>query len=61
MKRGVYVEEIAPPDEAWYKIVTSKGRVGVVHIPAELDDESVYDNLVRRLDAKDPVRQLKAI
>lgn len=59
--RGVYVEEICPADECWYKVVTSKGRVGVVHLPAELCDDSTLENLWRRLDAKDPVRQLKAI
>lgn len=59
--RGVYVEEICPDGECWYKLVLSSGKVGVVHLPAELCDETLEENLWRRLDAKDPVRRLKAI
>jgi hypothetical protein len=28
--RGVYVEEIAPPGEHWYKIVLSNAKIGIV-------------------------------
>lgn len=59
--RGVYVEEICPADERWFKIVLSNGKVGMVHFPAELCDDSLMENLWRRLDAKDPVRQFKVI
>lgn len=59
--RGVYIEEVCPPDECWYKIVLSTGKVGIVHFPIELCDDALMENLWRRLDATDPVRQLKAI
>lgn len=59
--RGVYVEEICPAGERWYKLVTSSGKVGMVHFPLELCDDALMENLWRRLDAKDPVRRLKAI
>lgn len=59
--RGCYEEEIAPVGERWYKVVTSAGKVGIIHLPAELCDDALIENIVRRLDAKDPVRQLRAI
>lgn len=59
--RGVYEEEVAPPGEHWYKIVLSSGKVGIVHLPDELVDEDLAENLWKRLDAKDPQRHLKAI
>jgi hypothetical protein len=60
-ERGVYVEEIHAPEETWYKVVTSKGKVGTVHLPDELVDAGLYENLCRRLDTKDPVSVLKAV
>jgi len=59
--RGVYVEEVCPAGERWYKVVTSDGRVGTVHLPESLCDDSLMENLWRRLDTMDPVRHLKAI
>jgi hypothetical protein len=59
--RGVYEEEIAPPGEHWYKVVLSSGKVGLIHFPDELWDTDLGDNLIRRLDAKDPVAKLRAI
>lgn len=59
--RGVYRERIAPNGEQWYKIVTSTGKVGIVHLPAELCDASLEENLWKRLDAMDKERHLKAI
>lgn len=60
--RGVYEEEIHPAGEHWYKVVTSLGHVAIIHLPDELWDPSMADNLRRRLDAKDPVQtKLKAI
>jgi hypothetical protein len=53
--RGVYEEEIAPTCEQWYKIVTSTGNVGSVHLPDELCDEGTADNLWILLDRKDPM------
>lgn len=62
IKRGVYEEEIHPPGEHWYKVVTSLGHIAIVHLPDELWDQNTADNLRRRLDAKDPVQpNLKAI
>lgn len=59
--RGVYVEATCPAGERWYKLVTSTGRVGLVHLPEELCDETLEENLWRRLDAKDPERNLKIV
>lgn len=59
--RGVYEEEIAPPGERWFKVVTSSGKVGTVHLPAELVDPAFAENLKRRLDALDPARKLKIV
>jgi hypothetical protein len=59
--RGVYVEELCPPDECWYKVVLSNGKIGIVHFPIDLCDDALLENLWRRLDAKDPERHLKAI
>ncbi len=53
--RGVYVEELAPPEEHWYKIVLSNGKVGIVHVPDELVDSTVLDEYLRcLLDTIDP-------
>lgn len=60
-ERGVFEEEVAPHGERWFKIVTSAGKVGTVHLPAELVDPSILDNLWRRLDRLDPERMLKVI
>ncbi|MDB4871982.1 MAG: hypothetical protein JWL97_2986 [Gemmatimonadales bacterium] len=60
-ERGVYVEEIAPPGETWYKVVLSTGKVGIVHFPDELVDPGLYENLCRRLERKDSLQTLKAI
>lgn len=60
-ERGVYRERIAPPGEQWYKIVTSTGKVGMVHLPDELCDPGLEENLWKRLDAKDKGRHLKAV
>lgn len=62
--RGVYVEEITPPDEHWYKIVLSNGKVGTVHLPDELVDSTVLDEYLRcLLDTIDPPygRRLKLV
>lgn len=59
--RGVYVEETCPAGERWYKLVTSTGRVGLVHLPEELCDSTLEENLWKRLDAKDPERNLKIV
>lgn len=59
--RGVYRDRIAPPGEQWYKIVTSTGAVGVVHLPVELCDHGLEENLWRRLDAFDKEKQLRAV
>lgn len=59
--RGVYRERIAPPGEQWYKVVTSTGKVGIVHLPEELCDPGLEENLWKRLDAKDQGRHLKAV
>ena len=62
--RGVYVEEITPPDEQWYKIVLSSGKVGTVHLPNELVDATVLDEYLRcLLDTIDPphTRRLKLV
>ncbi len=60
-ERGVFEEEIAPPGERWFKVVTSTGKVGTVHLPAELVDPPLLENLWRRLDRLDPERILKVI
>jgi hypothetical protein len=62
--RGVYVEEIAPPGEHWYKFVLSNGKIGTVHLPDELVDSSVLDEYLRcLLDTIDPphFRRLKLV
>jgi hypothetical protein len=59
--RGVYREKISPPGEQWYKVVTSAGKVGIVHLPEELCDPALEENLWKRLDAKDKGRHLKAV
>lgn len=59
--RGVYEEDVVPPGERWFKVVTSSGKVGMVHLPAELVDPGFAENLKRRLDAMDPERKLQII
>lgn len=59
--RGVYREKISPPGEQWYKVVTSTGHVGIIHLPDELCDPALEENLWKRLDAKDRGRHLKAV
>ena len=61
LARGVYVEEIAPPGEHWYKVVLSSGKVGIVHLPDELVDDRTLDAIWHTLDAHDPVRDLRVI
>lgn len=59
-ERGVYEEDLAPAGESWYKVVTSKGRIGIVHLPNELvlhGDQtpvSTLEQLWRMLDHGDP-------
>lgn len=65
LTRGVFREQISPPNEVWFKIVTSIGAVGIVHLPVALCDALLEENLWKRLDAKDPLpepskRHLKA-
>lgn len=60
-ERGVFEEKITPPGERWFKVVTSSGKVGTVHLPAELVDPDFAANLWRRLDALDPERKLQII
>lgn len=57
---GVYEEEIHPPGEHWVKILTPSGRVGIVHFPDELWDDSVMPNLWKRYRAKTD-RKLKIV
>lgn len=59
--RGVYEDEIAPPDERWFKVVTSSGRVGVVRLPADLVRPGFAAYLWKQLDAVDPERKLQII
>lgn len=62
--RGVYVEEIAPTGEHWYKFILSSGKIGIVHLPDELVDSSVLDEYLRcLLDTIDPPhgRRLKLV
>jgi len=62
--RGVYVEEIAPPGEHWYKIVLSNAKIGIVHLPDDLVDPTVLDEYLRcLLDTIDPphTRRLKRV
>lgn len=59
--RGVYRDRVAPPGEQWYKIVTSDGKVGMVHLPIELCDPSLEENLWKRLDALDKESRLRAV
>lgn len=49
---GVYEDEIAPSGEHWYKVVMPSGKIGTVHFPDDLWDESVLPNLWRRFEAK---------
>jgi hypothetical protein len=49
---GVYEDEIHPPGEHWYKILMPSGRIGTVHLPDELWDKDVVDELWRRFDKK---------
>lgn len=51
--RGLYEEEIAPPGERWFKVVMSSGKVGIVHLPAELVDQSLVDGLAERIATLD--------
>lgn len=60
-ERGVYLEDIPAPGETWYKMVLSNGKVGIIHLPNELVDAGLYQNLCRRLDQLDPVTTLRAI
>jgi len=62
--RGVYVEEITPPGELWYKVVLANGKIGIVHLPDEFVDASVLDEYLRcLLDTIDPPygRRLKLV
>lgn len=59
--RGVFEEEIAAPGERWFKVVTSSGKVGIVHLPAELVDASLIPNLLKRLNNLDPERKLHIV
>ena len=54
--RGLFREEIAPPGERWFKIVSSAGKVGLVHLPEELCDEWTEERLWAWLDDKNPER-----
>lgn len=59
--RGVFEEEVTPPGERWFKVVTSSGKVGTVHLPAELVDPSLIPNLLKRLNELDPQRKLHIV
>jgi hypothetical protein len=62
--RGVYVEEITPTGELWYKVVLANGKIGTVHLPAEFVDSTVLDEYLRcLLDTIDPPysRRLKLV
>ncbi len=60
-QRGIYQDEIAPDGERWYRIVASSGKVGIVHLPAELVDPALIENLWRRLDKLDPAERMLKI
>jgi len=60
-KRGVYEDDIVPPGERWFKVVTSSGKIGRIELPEELIDPSFEENLWRRLDARDPVHELRVV
>jgi hypothetical protein len=60
-ERGVYLEEIAPTGEHWYKVVLSSGKIGTIRVPDELVDSSFEENLWRQLDAGDAVRVLRLV
>lgn len=60
-ERGVYEDDIALPGYRAFKVVTSEGKIGRVEMPLELIDPDFVQNLIRRLDARDPVTKLKAI
>jgi hypothetical protein len=51
-KPGVYEDEIHPPGEHWYKILTPSGAVGTMHLPDELWDRDVVGSLRKLFDRK---------
>jgi hypothetical protein len=58
-ERGIYINEIAPPEEVWYTIVLANGKIGTIHLPVEVHD--VVDDcarLWRLLDERDPLPRL---
>lgn len=59
-RRGVFHDEIAPADERWWTLVASSGRVGIVHLPAELVDADFERRLCDWFEARD-TRQLRLI
>lgn len=51
LRRGVYEEQVAPEGERWLTVVASSGKVGIVHLPAELVDAAFIESLWRKVDA----------
>lgn len=60
MIRGVYEEEIAPAGQRWFKVATSDGQVGIVHLPASMTDGLIKE-LWDRLDRFDPEMTLRLV
>lgn len=63
--RGIYEDDVVPAGEKWFKLVTSTGRVGTVHLPAEMAEEGTgvvtyLWNLLDRMDPESP-RHLQVI
>ena len=57
---GVYADDLAPPDECWWTVVASSGKVGIVHLPLELVDPDLERRLVGWFQSRD-ARRLKLI
>lgn len=58
--RGVFEDSVAPADERWWTLVASSGKVGIVHLPAELVDADFERRLCQWFESHD-VRRLRAI
>lgn len=54
-RRGVFYDSIQPDGEQWWTLVTSSGKVGIVHLPDELVATDTESYLCKLLDSMDPV------
>lgn len=60
--RGVYEDDITPAGERWFKLVTSSGKVGSIHLPTELIATDYVEGLWKYLDRMDPeARHLQVV